>query len=89
MSAASPPIAKIARQLKFLLDTECRRYPFAVHYALHHFATGSSIETGADVVLPSGSTRKVAILLTALRLVELGKLSLDQTSVLTDKDKVR
>ena len=63
------------------------RYPFAVHWQVRDIATGQTIGHEDRTVLGSFSTRKVSVLLACLALVRAGKLSLDDTFVITEELK--
>lgn len=56
----------------------CDRYPFHSAWYLQDLRTGERANRNGDVVQPSASTRKVAILITALRQVHEGRLRLDE-----------
>ena len=52
--------------------------PFQVGWYLKNLQTGQTAERNGDVVVPSASTRKIAILMAALKAVNEGSLVLDQ-----------
>ena len=62
-------------------------YPFAVHWQVRDVATGEHIGHEDRHILGSFSTRKVSVLLACLALVREGKLSLDDTFVITEELK--
>ncbi len=64
----------LSRQLHQLCDEK----PYSVGWYLKNLATGEVVERNGDEVVPSASTRKIAILMTALKQVNEGRLSLDQ-----------
>ncbi|HLJ58805.1 MAG TPA: serine hydrolase [bacterium] len=67
------------------LNGLCDAQPFETGWYLKDLATGSTAHRGGDVVVPSASTRKIAILMTALRAVEAGRLSLTQPVLIQAK----
>ncbi len=60
------------------LNSMCDELPFATSWHFKNLKTGESADRAGDVVVPSASTRKIAILMTALKGVNDGKFSLDQ-----------
>jgi beta-lactamase class A len=52
--------------------------PFTTSWYFKNLRTGETANRAGDVVVPSASTRKIAILATALKQVHEGKYSLDQ-----------
>jgi beta-lactamase class A len=60
------------------LNGMCDPLPFHVGWYLEDLRTGARADRHGDVVLPSASTRKIAILMAALAEVHAGRLSLDQ-----------
>ena len=60
------------------LNDLCDKYPFQTGWYFKDLSTGETADRDGDVVVPSASTRKIAILMTALKAVNEGKLSLDQ-----------
>jgi beta-lactamase class A len=60
------------------LNQMCDEQPFATSWHLKNLRTGETAHRAGDVVVPSASTRKIAILMTALKGVNDGKFSLDQ-----------
>jgi beta-lactamase class A len=59
------------------LDALCDPLPFHVGWYLKDLRGGTEADRNGDVVVPSASTRKVAILMTALAAVRRGELALD------------
>lgn len=59
------------------LDELCDPLPFHIGWHLNDLATGATADRNGDDVVPSASTRKIAILMTALSLVRKGTLALD------------
>jgi beta-lactamase class A len=59
------------------LHERCDAHPFHTGWYLRDLKTGATADRHGDVVVPAASTRKVAILMAALRAVHVGKLSLD------------
>ena len=60
------------------LNKLCDRQPFQTGWYLKNLRTGETADRDGEVVVPSGSTRKVAILMAALKAVNDGKFALDQ-----------
>ncbi|MBI4641381.1 MAG: serine hydrolase [Candidatus Tectomicrobia bacterium] len=60
------------------LNALCDAYPFHTGWYLKDLQTGETAHRHGHVIVPSASTRKIAILMTALKGVNEGKLSLDQ-----------
>jgi beta-lactamase class A len=60
------------------LNKLCDEQPFHTGWYLHDLRTGETANRHGHVVVPSASTRKIAILMTALKAVREGKLALDQ-----------
>ena len=60
------------------LNDMCEELPFHTGWFFKDIRTGASSHRNGDVVVPSASVRKIAILMTALKAVYEGKLSLDQ-----------
>ena len=56
----------------------CDDKPYHVGWYLKNLTTGEAAERHGDVVVTSASTRKIAIMMTALKMVNEGHLSLDQ-----------
>jgi beta-lactamase class A len=71
-------LAPLASRLNALCDAQ----PFETGWYLKDLATGEAADRRGDVVVPSASTRKIAILMAALRAVHAGRLSLDQPIVI-------
>ena len=60
------------------LNTMCLEAPFQSGWYLKNLQTKESSNYYGDVVVPSASTRKIAILMNAMKWIHEGKLSLDQ-----------
>jgi beta-lactamase class A len=60
------------------LNKLCDEHPFHTGWYLKDLRTGEAVDRHGQVVLPSASTRKIAIMMTALKAVHEGELSLDQ-----------
>ena len=60
------------------LNDLCEQQPFHTGWYLNELRTGETADRNGHVVVPSASTRKIAILTTALKAVNEGKLALDQ-----------
>lgn len=64
-------------ELKQQLNDLCDAQPFNTHWYVKDLRTGADAHRDGHVAVPSASTRKIAILMTALKQVNEGKLSLD------------
>jgi len=60
------------------LNKLCDELPFHTGWYLKDLRTGATAHRNGHVVVPSASTRKIAIMMTALKAVYEGKLALDQ-----------
>lgn len=67
------------------LNAICDEQPYWTGWYLKELRTGAVAERESATVVPSASTRKIAILMTALKQVNEGRLSLDQLVELTEK----
>ncbi len=65
-------------QLASSLNDLCAAQPFETGWYLKDLRTGTTANRRGDVVVPSASTRKISIMMAALRDVHAGRLSLDQ-----------
>ena len=70
------------------LNALCDAQPFETGWYLKNLATGETADRRGDVVVPSASTRKIAIMMAALRAVHAGRLSLDQPVVIQEKFQI-
>jgi beta-lactamase class A len=61
------------KQLIDALNTACDAQPFVTRWYLHDLDTGEKADRDGDVVGPSASTRKVPILLAALKEIDEGR----------------
>lgn len=68
-----------------LLNRECDVFPFHTGWSLQDLATGETANRFGDVVVPAASTRKVAILMTALQAVKRGELSLEEPVTIDER----
>jgi beta-lactamase class A len=66
------------KELAARLDALCDALPFQTSWYLKEWATGARADRLGDVPVPSASTRKISIMMAALKAVADGKLSLDQ-----------
>ena len=66
-------IADLTRRL----DSMCDEQPFETTWFLKDLRTGETADRGGHVVVPSASTRKIAVLMAALKAVHKGRLHLD------------
>lgn len=67
------------------LNGLCDELPFQTGWYLKDLRTGAEVDRDGDVVVPSASTRKVAILMTALKAVHEGSLRLDQPITIQER----
>ena len=67
------------------LDQLCDTLPFHTGWHLKDLNTGATANRNGDVVVPSASTRKIAIMMAALKAVHEGKLDLEQPVVMEAK----
>jgi beta-lactamase class A len=65
-------------RLKQALDALCDEQPFHTGWYFRDLRGGEALERHGEVVVPSASTRKIAILMAALEAVNQGRLALDQ-----------
>ena len=70
------------------LNALCDAQPFETGWYVKDLSTGATAHRYGDVVVSSASTRKVAILMTALRAVHAGRLSLTQPVVMQAKHQI-
>ena len=66
------------RDLEKRLSELCDALPFQTSWYLKDLTTGRSADRLGDVPVPSASTRKISIMMAALKAVHDGKLALDQ-----------
>lgn len=67
------------------LNRLCDEQPFQTGWYLKDLGSGQDADRLGDVVVPSASTRKIAILMTALKAVHAGALSLDQPVTILER----
>ena len=67
------------------LNRLCDAVPFHSGWYLKNLRTGDAAHRNGHVVVPSASTRKIAIMMAALKAVHEGKLALDQRIVIEAK----
>ena len=60
------------------LNQLCDEQPFHTGWYVRNLHTGDNLQRYGDVVVPSASTRKIAIMMAALKAVSEGGLALDQ-----------
>jgi beta-lactamase class A len=72
---------ELVRQLNDL----CDRQPFHTGWYLKDLHTGATADRHGQTIVPSASTRKIAILMTALAGVHAGDFALDQPVTITEK----
>ena len=66
------------QELAKRLNELCDPLPFQTSWYLKDLATGATANRLGDVPVPSASTRKISIMMAALKAVHDGKLALDQ-----------
>ena len=66
------------RALEKTLNELCDGLPFQTSWYLKDLTTGRRADRMGDVPVPSASTRKISIMMAALKAVHDGKLALDQ-----------
>lgn len=71
--------------LESRLNELCGRQPFETGWYLKDLASGEAVHRRGHVVVPSASTRKISIMISALRAVNAGTLSLDQRATIQAK----
>jgi beta-lactamase class A len=67
------------------LNERCDAQPFHTGWYLKNLRTGEEADRHGHVVVPSASTRKIAIMMAALKAVHEGRFSLDQPVVMQAK----
>ena len=70
------------------LHALCDAQPFDTAWYFKDLASGLTADRGGGAVAPSGSTRKIAILMTAMRAVHAGQLSLTQPVVMRAEHQI-
>jgi beta-lactamase class A len=70
------------KELAGRLHALCDALPFRTSWYLKDLATGEQADREGDVPVPSASTRKISIMMAALRAVHDGKLALHQPVVI-------
>src|SRR5688500_10172553 len=60
------------------LNGLCDEQPFHTGWYLKNLTTGEEADRNGQVIVPSASTRKIAILVTALKAIHEGRLALNQ-----------
>src|SRR6478736_5247867 len=73
------------RDLVKSLNELCDSAEFEVSWYLKDLASGARADRRGDVPVPSASTRKISIMMAALKAVHDGKLALDQKVVIDAK----
>ncbi|MEE9147291.1 MAG: serine hydrolase [Candidatus Tectomicrobia bacterium] len=63
----------------------CDEQPFHTGWYLKNLRTGETLQRHGDVVVPSASTRKIAIMMATLQAVHAGKFALDQPVLMQAK----
>ena len=67
------------------LNRQCEIQPFQTGWYLKNLRTGETAQQNGDVVVPSASTRKISILMAALKAVNDGRITLDQPITIQEK----
>ena len=70
------------------MNAICNAYPFSTHWYLKDLRGGATADRDGAVVVPSASTRKIAILMTALKGVNDGRFTLDQPVTIQAKYQI-
>jgi len=73
------------RELVRTLNEMCEALPFSSSWYLKDLRTGARADRFGGVPVPSASTRKISIMMTALAAVHAGKLSLEQKVTIDKK----
>jgi beta-lactamase class A len=73
------------RELVTRMNELCDAVPFQTSWYLKDLKTGKTADRLGDVPVPSASTRKISIMMAALKAVHDGKLALDQTVTIEAK----
>jgi beta-lactamase class A len=73
------------KDLAARLDALCDALPFQTSWYLKDLASGARADRLGDVPVPSASTRKISIMMAALKAVHDGKLALDQKVIIDAK----
>jgi beta-lactamase class A len=71
--------------LEYDLNKLCDAQPFHTGWYVKILRTGDTLQRHGDVVVPSASTRKIAIMMTVLKAVNEGKLALNQPVTMAAK----
>lgn len=67
------------------LNAICDEQPYVTSWYVKNLVTGEQADRAGHVAFPSGSTRKVAIMMTVLRAVNQGRLDLNQPIVYEER----
>src|SRR5437867_4375606 len=67
------------------LNKLCDEHPFHTGWYLKDLRTGETTDRHGHTVVPSASTRKIAIMMTTLKAVHEGRLTLDQPVIIQAK----
>lgn len=67
------------------LNRLCDEQPFYTGWYLKNLVTGEEADRNGHQVVPSASTRKIAIMMAVMKAVHEGRLALDQPVTITDK----
>lgn len=80
---ARPEAASLSLQLHAICDAQ----PFRTSFSARRLDTGEDIGREADTPTPSASTRKISIMMAALKAVHEGRLDLDETITVEERLK--
>jgi beta-lactamase class A len=67
------------------LNSLCEEQPFKTLWYVKDLETGNEIDRDGDVIVPSGSTRKIAVLMTAMKQIHDGKMALDDPFTIEER----
>ena len=77
----------MVKTLETNLNQLCDEQPFHTGWYIKNLRTGTVLERHSNVVVPSASTRKIAIMMAALKAVNEGELSLSQPVTMASRFK--
>ena len=67
------------------LNAVCESQPFIVRYLIKNLCSGEIFSRGGDEETPSASTRKISIMMAALKAVQEGRLDLTERIVYEER----
>jgi beta-lactamase class A len=74
-----------AQDIATQLDEMCDAQPFDTGWYFKDLLTGEDAHRNGNVVIPSASTRKIAVMMAAMKAIHDGKLALDQAVTIQEK----